>query len=88
MNEQASSKGDLTMTIRAPAATTLLLTLLALSHPAWPAAKYPEPTDATVLFYFAPKADRAPEMDGALEDACWQTAPIITDFGRIHRGEG
>jgi len=76
------------MTIRVHAATALLLALCALTHPAWPAGKYPEPKDPTVLFYFAPKAAQAPRLDGVLDDACWKSAPLITDFGRIHRGEG
>jgi len=50
-------------------------------------ATYPEPEDAPVLLYFAMPA-AAPRLDGVLDDACWQSAPVITDLGCIHRGEG
>ena len=49
---------------------------------------YPEPKDSTALLYFCPPLAQAPELDGKLDDACWQRAPIITDFGAIHRGSG
>lgn len=49
--------------------------------------RYPEPVHAPVLLYFCPSA-AAPQLDGSLDDACWRTAPVITDFRCIHIGEG
>ena len=49
---------------------------------------YPEPKDPPALFYFGPRTATPPKLDGRLDDACWRTAPILTDFGRIHEGEG
>jgi len=52
------------------------------------ASKYPEPENAPVLFYFCPRTNDPPKVDGVLDDACWEAVPMITDFGCIHRGEG
>ena len=66
-----------------------LLVLVAASLCAVAAKRvYPEPKDPPALFYFGPRAATPPKLDGRLDDACWKTAPILTDFGRIHEGEG
>jgi len=68
--------------------SALLAALVVLCGRAPAAREYPEPDDATVLFYFCPRAAQPPVLDGMLDDACWRAAPVVTDFGRIHIGEG
>ena len=69
-------------------AATSLTVLLALSLNASAARRPSDPKRAPVLFYFSPRAVAAPKLDGKLDDPCWKTAPIITDFGLILRREG
>jgi len=66
----------------------VLLFLLSLCACALNGADYPEPEHAPVLLYFCPRAAVMPKVDGVLDDECWKAAPIITDFGSIHIGQG
>ena len=36
--------------------------------------------DHPVMVYPAPKAAKAPVLDGKLDDACWQAAPLVSGF--------
>ena len=51
-----------------------------VSHADW---AEPTTTNNTVepkLFYTAPQANRPPEIDGVLDDPCWNTAPVMSNF--------
>lgn len=58
--------------------TTTLCTLL--FAPIFAAAQAVATTDANRKTGQAVRIDHAPELDGELTDACWQQAPVMTDF--------
>ncbi len=52
----------------------MLALLAVLTAPLLAADNYP------ILVYPAPKAAAAPTIDGRLDDACWQGAPVVSGF--------
>ena len=85
--------GRLASRVPAPVAIAALACLAALCHPAAAAAQaHVHPTGDTSArerhSIAAIRADQPPKIDGVLDDAVWQKAPIIDEFTQQEPHEG